>query len=58
MFVCEPAVVWMYQVDRADVGASGQLTQYPWMWAGEIVVGAACWLVFARAMQASRPSQT
>jgi hypothetical protein len=58
MFVCEPVAVWLYQGDRTDVGASGQLTQYPWMWTGEIVVGVACWLIIARAMQASRPSQT
>jgi hypothetical protein len=58
MFVCEPLVVWLYQRDRTDGAATGQLTQYPWMWTGEIIAGVACWLITARAVQASDRSQT
>jgi hypothetical protein len=57
MFVCEPLVVWLYQRDRTDVGSTGQLTNYPWMWAGEILVGVAGSLIITRAAQASRPSR-
>lgn len=56
MFVCEPLVVWLYQRDRTDVGSTGQLTNYPWMWAGEILVCVAGSLVIARTTQA-RPSR-
>jgi hypothetical protein len=55
-FVCEPLVVWAYQHAQGGPSAStGLLTQYPWMWAGEVLVGIAGGvLLVAGGMPASR----
>lgn len=57
MFVCEPLIVWFYQRGRNDVGGTGLLTNYPWMWATEILAGVGGLFLIARATQALRPSQ-
>jgi hypothetical protein len=40
MFTCEPLAVWLYQ-DERGAGGAGVLTHYPWLWGGEVLLGAA-----------------
>lgn len=41
MFALEPVAVWLVEHRQGSVASSGLLTQYPWMWSGEIVLGVA-----------------
>jgi hypothetical protein len=48
LFVFEPVVVWMYQRYGGNAASTGVLTQYRWMWIGEVVVGVSAAVVIAR----------
>ena len=48
-FVLEPVAVWLVQHSQGSVASSGLLTQYPWMWGGEIVLGLAGSALLVRA---------
>lgn len=40
-FVLEPLAVWLVEDWQGSVASSGLLTEYPWMWIGEITLGLA-----------------
>jgi Family of unknown function (DUF6518) len=39
MFVLEPLAVWGVEHAQGHVASTGLLTQYPWMWIGEMLLG-------------------
>jgi len=42
MFVLEPLAVWGVEHAQGHVASTGLLTQYPWIWIGEILLGVVC----------------
>lgn len=49
MFVLEPVAVWLVEHWQGSVASTGLLTQYPWLWGGEIVLGLAGSTLLVRA---------